>query len=103
MILYVALRIFIILYLLLFIYSVFVFFLIPNTYVYDYKYYSENPFNGDFFKKKETDDEPTGLWKEKRIYAAVFCGINLFIFIFVFIMSSLEKIIYLILYGYPEV
>ena len=96
MILYVALRIFIILYLLLYIYSLFVFFYIPNTYVYDYNYISEykHPFSVDFYKRKETEDEPTGLWKENRIYAAVFCGINLIIFIFVCVMSSLDKIIY---------
>ena len=97
MILYMALRIYIILYLLLFVYSIFVFFFIPKTYVYDYEKRDESIFDEYFFKKKETEDEPTGLWREKRIYAAVFCGINLLIFIFVSVMSSITKFIYSLL------
>ena len=97
MILFVAIRIFIILYCLLFVYSVFVFFVIPKTYVYDYNEVSETTFNEYFFKKKETEDEPTGLWREKRLYAAIFCGINLLIFIFFLVMSSISGYIYSLL------
>ena len=96
MILYPVLIIFIVLYLILFAYSVFVFLAVPNTYVYDYSYSSVNEliFDQYFFKKKETEDVATGLWKEKRLYAAVFCGINLLIFIFVCVLNSIRKIIY---------
>jgi hypothetical protein len=105
MIFYVILRIYAALYLLLFVYSTIVFFLNPDTYVKNYFYkeiFNENNIyyhdsdNSEtyFFKRSINDDEATGLWKEKRLYALIYCAINLLLVIFGFIISILYKIIY---------
>ena len=115
MIFYVVLIIYAVLYLLLLIYSTVVFFQNPNTCIKNYFYtkiynenhinnkdYSDNSYNSDnsdnsktyFFKRSINEDEATGLWKEKRLYALIYCAINLLLVIFGFIISILYKIIY---------
>ena len=58
-----------------FFYSVFIFVLEPFI-------YSDDSY---FFKQ--------GLWKEKRLYAKIYCVINLLLVIFGFVVSGLHKII----------
>ena len=42
----------------------------------------------------EEIDPRVKLWKDKRIYAFIYCGINLFLFIFVVNLSSYEALLY---------
>ena len=47
-------------------------------------------FEVPFFKGENEDnnDPIIKLWKEKRIYAFIYCGINLFLFFFVVVLGT---------------
>ena len=86
MIFYFIFRIYIMLLFGLFIYSVIVSFYCPNTSGIN------DPF---FFRQNEDDIDPiTILWKNKRIYAFIFCGINFILFIFVINLSFYKALLY---------
>ena len=86
MIFYFIFRIYIILLLGLFIYSIIVSFNSPNTSGIN------DPF---FFRQNEDNFDPiTILWKNKRIYAFIYCGINLFLMIFVINLSLYKVLLY---------
>ena len=83
---YCIFRIYIILFLGLFIYSVIVSFNCPNTSGIN------DPF---FFHQNEDNIDPiTILWKNKRIYAFIYCGINLILFIFVVNLSFYKDLLF---------
>ena len=86
MIFYFIFRIYIILFFWLIIFSTMVSFSSPNTSVIN------DPF---FFGQNEDIIDPiTILWKNKRIYAFIYCGINLIIFIFVINLSFYKPLLY---------
>ena len=89
---FIVFRIYIILFFALMIYSILVSISSPrtdNTIMETDKIYFFELFN-----IYDNNDSYTQLWKEKRIYAFVFCGIVIILFIFVCILSSYEKLIY---------
>jgi len=86
MIFYFIFRIYIILLFGLFIYSVIVSFYCPNTSGIN------DPF---FFRQNESNFDPiTILWKNKRIYSFIYCGINLLLMIFVINLSFYKALLY---------
>jgi len=83
---YFIFRVYIILLFGLFIYSTVVSFNSPNT----------SGINDPFFLLQNEDnfDSTTILWKNKRIYAFISCGINLILFIFVINLSFYKVLLY---------
>ena len=92
MLYYVIFRIYIFLFLALSIYGIIISMLHPPSTDYNSKY----GMTADFFLKGDKDIlfPYEKLWKEKRIYAIIFCGISFILFIMVTILSFYKKLIY---------
>ena len=93
MIYHVIFRIYTVLFLILSYYGVFVSFI--NT-----KIISDPDDNGSFYVDPFLDNSvkiynsEDKLWKDKRLYALIFCGISFVLFILVWILSCYKKLIY---------
>ena len=92
MIYYVLLKIYAILFFILLFYGVFVCFLHPTTEDSDD---SEQGLRDPFLDSKQEIYFPEDKeWKDERLYALIFCGICLVLFIMVIILSNYKKLIY---------
>jgi hypothetical protein len=92
MIYQVIFKIYIILFLILSIYGILVSLLYPSTYSdSDNNLYVKDPFFDSSVKIIFNEEQ---LWKNKRLYALIFCGITFILFILVTILSNYKKLIY---------